>query len=301
MTAAISELCNLTFTNNTIHSQIYSIDKDASSHSHCRIAEDELVELDILGEPETINPKMHLKSLDNSCKYPNSFEAITKRDSRDSKITATAQGGACDCWLLSAVNALSYTNAGKDLIKNSITWHKNDIKNVATVNLFGVAKVTISHERFREMQGANYYSNGDKDMLAFELAFSSISLAMQLGAFKIDTDFTNNHAENVDGGNAQEAFYMLTGKCPENTTDKGAINKLLNTFQKNCDRDFAVCATRHIKEDKQVKDIDGKSITIYGNHVYAVKRADGDSVTIVNPHDSGKKNNNIKKNLLGSF
>ena len=59
--------------------------------------------------------------------------------------------------------------------------------------------------------------------------------------------------------------------------------------------------TMSTEDQRKVNDINGKQITIYDSHSYAVKEVKDGVITIINPHDSGKEIKLDMETFLDTF
>lgn len=224
-----------------------------------------------------------------------------ERNVKNGKIEDSKQGNTGDCWLLSSVNALSYSDKGKQIIKNALEYDENG----TTVHLKGVGDYYVSNDELQEAEKAKklnstLYTNGDDDMLVFELAVEKVRKdivengtldftkeALEEGRISCFLTDSVPMARNtmLDGGTADEALYYITGKKPEfEFLDISHKDKMIDDFIKDDNENLVMAA--NLSSDREIKDIDGNDIKLSGPHGYSVKAADKNSVTIVNPWDS---------------
>ena len=218
------------------------------------------------------------------------------------------QGGTGDCWLISGLLALNATDEGKQIIKDSIS--VNDDGSV-TVNFRGVnASYTITPEQIKKYDTDNNtkdaYSNGDNDMLVFELAVKKLKSDIAAGAINIGASansYEGDRDTSIEGGFAQQVIYFMTGKTSQtygvqSSNKRDLANGLANSTIYNVLNDAAnnpqtVLACGMYYGIKSAKCIDGRTFNIdlreYG-HAFAITGVDADkqTVTILNPWDSTK-------------
>ncbi len=244
-------------------------------------------------------------------------ESSNKKSTRDGKISNTKQQMIGDCWLLSGINALSYTDKGKKILKNEVLEHHNDY---TMVHLKGVGDYKITNEDVQEAQSqmaktksgkeVNVYTIGDDDITILELAMeraredvangevvgkkiNDISI-IQNDSYAYDNLKTTNSTAN--GGFSTEAFYMITGNIPDEASNSEDKSKLLDKFNK---KNYALAAS--LNDTVVIKDINGKKQTLAGNHAYAVKDVGVNTVTFTNPWDSGEEVVVKKDDFLNTF
>ena len=104
--------------------------------------------------------------------------------SKDQTIKETQQHETGDCWLLSAVNALSYTEKGREAIKNALDYKEG----YTLVNLKGYGIVRVDDKEVQTTKGCNQYSSGDDDMIILELAVEKVRDEIARGEAVLDPD-----------------------------------------------------------------------------------------------------------------
>ena len=217
---------------------------------------------------------------------------------QDGTIDETNQHSTGDCWLLSGVNALSYTEEGQQIIKDALDYQDNgDI----VVHFKGVGDYTVTADeidnvRKNQMQGDGAYSTGDDDMLAFELGVEKVladvakhDIEFKASPGKLEDAASIKSDKNSDGtyidkGDATQLMYLVTGKSAEYLDSKKDMESALDEFD---GKTIALGAAIESNIDKTVKDVNGKDVQLPSAHAYAIKNVEGDEVTVVNPWDSG--------------
>jgi len=145
---------------------------------------------------------------------------------------AVAQGATGDCWLISGVLALNSTEAGRQIIKDSIKVN-SDGSITVTFKGLGVS-YTISPEEIQKYDTDNIkddaYSNGDNDMLVLELAVEKLRKDIENGVVKLSENLPDQYyimseynEDNVKGtpgaaiygGYEEQLIYFMTGVISE--------------------------------------------------------------------------------------
>ena len=221
------------------------------------------------------------------------FAQIFKENTKDGNIMPTKQGKTGNCWVLSAINALSYCQKGREIISRALEYKKG----YTIVHTFCGDYVVLNYET-ELTKTKDIYSYGDDDMIIFELALEKIiddyankririsknaSYLIRKTLKKYPT-VTNKSSTNL--GHPGACFYFLTGIEPRVTINHSKINEYLNKLKDNNAQDFAMCATSHATFKEKIRDIKHRNVCLHSNHAYSIKSFDGENVTVVNPHDS---------------
>lgn len=221
---------------------------------------------------------------------------------RDYKIEDTKQGSIGDCWLLSGVNALSYTQAGRDLLRDVLDYKPDE--NKTTVHLKGFGDIDIGDDEVLKAKNSRQYSNGDEDMVIIELAIEKALDSIVENKYVINphadwyvenpTEIMNDKNESrfsISGGNVAWSVYLLTGKAGTRYTGEDTIKSKLLKYKNINNKSVAIGAS--LNEDKTLKDSNGEKIELPGSHAYAIKNITTQNgktyVSVVNPHDTKNK------------
>ena len=195
------------------------------------------------------------------------------------------QGIVSDCWLITAIENLSYTKKGAELIHNAITQDKNGNINVYLKgpNL----SYTVTKE---EIEKANkehsIYSRGDDDMLVIELAVEKFREDLKDNKIEIDNTLPDYlYYTNTDGYNAlrlgetRQAYWLMTGITDSTTAStKEEIDEVLERYRNN--KENALLDVE-LNKNAKVKDINGQTTYIYAAHGYGVKDISDDTITLI--------------------
>ncbi len=215
--------------------------------------------------------------------------------------TPVLQGNTGDCWLLTALEAMSSTQAGKEIIANSI-YINND--NTVTINFSGLGvSYTLTAEEIAKHDTDNTlsdsYSNGDNDALIMELAVEKLWKDINSGRVSLNTnneDITYTDRSIDGGGLPIQMIYYLTGvEANEYYNDdlsnlsKNTIYQVLQNALENGSTavNFGIYYNEH-----SAKLIDGSTYSLDvedGGHALAITNITSDTVTFVNPWDSSEE------------
>ena len=185
------------------------------------------------------------------------------------------QGHTGDCWLLSALKALSSTPAGQNLIKNQISW-ADDYTSV-TVYFAGVDKyITVSAEEIIEAIEEGKYSHGDKDVLVIELAMEKVY-------GDINGDWPSTFWSRIVGNANIQLDTHVNGNS---NTLKSWLNNLLQN--KSQGQNFAATFCLNPGEAGcSCSCTNGEPFSYFrGAHAFAITDISSTTITFVNPWDS---------------
>lgn len=223
----------------------------------------------------------------------------------DGKIGNFEQGtNAGDCWLLSAIYGLSSTEEGREVLKDVI---KTDNNGNVTINLKGVGKSytftdeelnnVIKEDQHSYLSGSSnsgYYSIGDKDVLALELAIKNYRKEVDDSGAAKDNSYSYSFVEynsNDDmytySGQQSTAIGLLTGK------NASIIKKAYddNTIVKN-----GIIYKQKMDESTLKPIFDNHENIVFVSlltengegHAYTFKSYDEQFVYLVDPYDTSK-------------
>ncbi|MBQ8886878.1 MAG: hypothetical protein IJY61_04170 [Candidatus Gastranaerophilales bacterium] len=189
------------------------------------------------------------------------------------------QGEYGDCWLLSGLLSMSYTESGSKVIQESIT-----ANNDGSVDLYfeGIDKAyTISADELakenKSVESKSDYSRGDDDALAIELGIEKV-----VSDPNIETKYSIQ-----DGGNPYYVYQLYGAEQIGVANDKQEIENAFKYFEKNSDD----CSMTLGVVDKRV-------CGLKKDHGYAVKEVTTSSVVIVDPWNSEEEITVNKEKLL---
>ncbi len=246
-------------------------------------------------------------------------ENLDTDSTKDGLIGTTKQQLTGDCWLLSGVNGLSYTEKGAEIIKNALKADNKNGESGTTVHLEGLnTDYFISDKELNEIKKnktmSKKYSKGDDDMIILEMAVEKARNDISNGniVIKDDVDFIFTTSDifseksanylSTRSGNSLEMIYFLSGKVGDRAVEKDEQSNLLNRFIENGGKDYALTASINKGNTKNnIQDIYGNTIRLPGGHAYSVKKADENSVTVIDPYDSGNEIVISKEQFLEYF
>lgn len=211
-----------------------------------------------------------------------------------------------DCWLLSGINALNYTDMGRKAIYDAIV-PDTDSSGGVTIKFKGSPlkqkNIHITAYQIEKAKQSGKYSNGDDDMIAFELATEvTLKEMVKQGLAKRASndnelkDQGYNYRSYINGGVSTSKYYqypisellglksdyinmfLFNGKNSINPIkDKNAVLK-------------RVCQTKSQTAIWCAFHCDVKNKYVHGNHAYAVKRMEyGKSVILTDPYSENKE------------
>lgn len=222
-------------------------------------------------------------------------EAIANNDNKingyiDENI---AQGIVNDCWLITAVENMSYTPKGAQLLHEAIS--SDDDGNIKVYLKGPNLTYTITKE---EMNAANkpytLYSRGDDDMLAIEIAVEKFRQDVLDNKIEKNPNVPNEmyYAKNdkvaiLNYGEIGQAYWLLAGNANtiEENTKEGCEN-LIERYIKDPENSLMSVI---LDKNTKIKDINGQDFTIYKYHGYGVKKIENGTITLVSASYSNKE------------
>lgn len=229
------------------------------------------------------------------------------------------QGQIGDCWFLGSLRALTYTQYGLNIIKQSVIRENNG--NV-TVKLRGINKsYTFTPKDIQEYTNLYPFSNGNDDVKMLEMAILrelNHSNSPILDVLNPDPQNRGFRDSTLPGGHSQiatkdgrifiSAFKLLTGEDNDNiyigkTGDKKIdvfsddgfykktnkeLNNQLASMQKYPNRYAAVVCFANSDE-------------LVNMHQYAIKRVNNDCIIVVNPWNTSEEIKISKEYLIKHY
>ena len=209
----------------------------------------------------------------------------------DGEIGSIMQGHIGDCWLLAGVNSLSYTEKGRQILNDAITYNADGSFSIYFKGID--TTINLTEEEIEYARESGLYSKGDNDMLVWELAFESALDKIQSGEIQIEGEHPNLTVANsneedrssIEGGFLEDVIYMLTGNDVTYPNNPVLAYMLTPEILENS----AVTISFGGKSsDNDICDINGN--VVYNTedlpHAFSVKSIDDDTITIVNPWNS---------------
>ena len=237
----------------------------------------------------------------------------------DGYVDDFGQGGTGDCWLLASIIALNSSEAGRQILKDSI---KTDDDGNIIVTFKGIGiSYTITPEEMIEARvtsdGINNsaYSNGDNDVQAIELATEKLRRDLannnvmlpftgyMKSAIPVESD--DNNGGILYGGFHNDALLYLTGNTPDfyvnyNTygISSASILDLLDKSSESIINGTSVGYFSLGNKNIDVKTVDGEKFTwdektyhafaIVGMTIAKSNNPNENTITVVNPWYSDK-------------
>ena len=189
------------------------------------------------------------------------------------------QGEYGDCWLLSGVLSMSYTESGAEVIKESINSNADGSVDVAFKGInkeYSVSAENMVKEN-KDVAAKSNYSRGDDDALAIELAVEQV-----VADKNVKTDF-----DVKTGGNPYHLYKLYGAERIGVADSKDEIDAAFNYFEKNSDE----CSMTLGVTDTNV-------CGLKKDHGYSVKEVTTSSVVVVDPWDSEKEIDVDREKLL---
>ncbi len=240
-------------------------------------------------EVENTNPNYFLETVKEI-----QSDIDTGKKTRNEEIGDYKQNLIQDCWFLSALTTLSSSEKGKQLIKNAINYTDKGIE----ITFKGLNKhYTISNkeiEKAKTVKG-NFtdlkYTEGDDDVVAFELALEKLSGYIADNEIDIEGNVSDFEQTDIINGNSPEFAMEILGidtqKCETNIQHPEELDRFLqNTTDEKLNENTAsiLCSNNA----QTVKDINGNEKELKEMHTYGVKTIskEDNTVTFSDPWDT---------------
>ena len=213
----------------------------------------------------------------------------------DGKIDEFVQGSIGDCWLLSAINGLKRHPKGKEILEKSLSVDKD---NNITVTLQGPKKqYTFTKEQLDSTLNKQnyYYSTGDRDVLAIEMAVEKFKTESAQKSSKRVTNMYNYYIPPsqedmpLDGGHVYNSLHLLTGM---------QANRIYKTYAPNVILINDTASVGQLDEEKIQKILDNSNNIVLaeyrtpdGGHAVVLSSMDKDNVYVIDSDISAKNPN----------
>lgn len=226
-------------------------------------------------------------------------------NTRDGKIEDANQSQNGDCWLISGINSLSYSDKGAELIKNALEYKDGS----TTVHLKGIGNLIVTDDEVEQAKQDVKYAKGDDDMVIFELAIEKVMNEVQNNNLAFDYGFftSSNKSFQKDssiyGGFVENALYLVTGKRSEKASSEEAKEELFDKVQNSDSKEYALGAAIKDREKTFIsaKTVDGEEVSLSSYHAYAIKEIKDDVATVINPWNSNRELNFSKETFIETF
>ena len=210
----------------------------------------------------------------------------------DGVISDIRQGDKGDCWLLSSVYGLAKHN--NELYKDLIKVDENGNTNI---NLKGVSRsYTITKEELDAAIRTKEYAAGDRDIVAFEIAFErfrkeNIEQNKITGKNFMSLYYIESYSENdyLYGGLPRNAVEVLTGK---------KVTSLINTAEGEYYLQDNIVKLGKLDEKLLNKYLNNQNNLVFvsladadplgGGHAFVFKSQDENHVYLINPYDTSQ-------------
>lgn len=213
----------------------------------------------------------------------------------DGKIDEFVQGSIGDCWLLSAINGLKRHPKGREILEKSLFVDKD---NNITVTLQGPKKqYTFTKEQIDSVlnKSGYYYSTGDRDVLAIEMAVEKFKTETAQKSSKRVTNMYNYYIPPsqedmpLDGGHVYNSLHLLTGM---------QANRIYKTFAPNVILTNDTASVGQLDEEKIQKILDNSNNIVIAEyrtpdsgHAVVLSSMDKDNVYVIDSDISAKNPN----------
>lgn len=232
----------------------------------------------------------------------------------DRQIGNSKQGNAGDCALLATINSLNYTDEGQDILKYIIRYGSDRDGDYTVHGHLSDQDYEISYKELLDAKHSPEYADGDDDVVALELIAENFFDDITSKKVKISSDAPDyiqdlrktKASSEKDKSHAakypSQTFFVLTNKKPTYADNKEDMNKLLDKFQKDNKKDFALTACVSSGEDFSLTNkVTGKKYYFSGNHAYSIKDVTDKLVTLTNPWNSKVRFTTTREEFLNHF
>lgn len=213
----------------------------------------------------------------------------------DGKIDEFVQGSIGDCWLLSAINGLKRHPKGREILEKSLFVDKD---NNITVTLQGPKKqYTFTKEQIDSVLNKSdyYYSTGDRDVLAIEMAIEKFKTETAQKSSNRVTNMYNYYIPPtqedmpLEGGHAYNSLHLLTGM---------QSNRVNRTYAPNVILTNDTASVGQLDEEKIQKILDNSNNIVIAEyrtpdsgHAVVLSSMDKDNVYVIDSDISAKNPN----------
>lgn len=202
-----------------------------------------------------------------------------------------AQGITGDCWLITGIENLSYTEKGAKALYDSMSINKDG--NIDVYLKGPNLTYTVTLDELKE-HNKHYtlLSHGDDDMLVFEIAVNKFRQDIADKKIKPDESlpfylyYTTDDGYNaLTYGEVRQAYWLFTGIIDSQVAHKNKedIDKLIEQYRK--DPKNSLLSVSFYKKNK-TNNVNGEEITLLPSHTYGIKDITEDTITLINPYQN---------------
>lgn len=232
-----------------------------------------------------------------------------------------SQGTGADCWLISGLKSLSFTEKGRQIISDSIKINDDGSYTVSFAGLDN-AQYTITEKELQRATQNEKYATGDDDVLLMEIAFEKALKDVKNGKYEVPDYVLSQVKYKSDvlyGGQLHTFIYLMTGEnsdiaynCyhadlqddeeyQEQKIQDMQYGDLYNTeleeiYDKIEEAPQDYVAVLSVKNGENalgeisVTDVYGNEIVLAdGSHAISIKSVEDDVLTLVNPWDTSSE------------
>lgn len=232
-----------------------------------------------------------------------------------------SQGTGFDCWMISGLKSLSFSEKGQKIISDSITINDDGSYTVSFGGLKN-AQYTITEKELQRATKNEKYTTGDDDVLLMEIAFEKALKDVKNGKYEVP-DYVLSQvkykSDVLSGGQLQTFIYLMTGDnsdvayncyhsdlAYDETYQQQKVKDILygelyNTeleeiydkIEENPEDYAAVLSVKNggsVLGEISVTDVDGNEVILAdGSHAISIKSIEDDVLTLVNPWDTSSE------------
>jgi len=214
---------------------------------------------------------------------------------RNKQIDNYKQNSVQDCWFLSALSALSSTEKGSEIIKDSIKYTDNGYE----ITFKGLGQTyTVTNKEIAEAKSqteddnTKTHTEGDDDVIAMELALEKLSEYLEQNKINVEGNSGSLKSEDILNGNSPDFAMKILGVDTDTKTEimtSSEFNKLLQNDEEYLNNEIMGIFCSY--SNTTTTDSEGNTITLNKMHTYAIQSIskENSTVTLINPWDTTEK------------